>query len=123
MDDNNTSSTEPKGKEPDTLEGDASPRIGSSGDRTRRPSEAGHILFAPDPRERLRREGTEDITPLTLTRTFSRQSRFSSYSTASDEETARVRRVTSRKTVEPQTRLPTGRSSIGCILIVQRTEL
>src|SRR5436190_9010718 len=123
MDDNNTSSSELKGKQPNTLDRDGSPTIGSSRDRTRRPPEAGRILFAPDPREGFRRERTEDIIPLSLTRTFSRQSRFSSYSTASDEETARIRRVTSRKTVEPQTRLPTGRSSIGCILIVQRTEL
>ena len=98
------------------VEGEISPRIGSSEDRMQSPSEPGHILFAPDPRERLRRERTEDITPLTLTRTFSRQSRFSSYSTASAEETARVKRVTSRKTIEPQTRLPTGRSSMECIL-------
>lgn len=94
-------------------EGEVSPRIGSSEDRMRRPSEPGHILFAPDPRERLRRERTEDITRLTLTRTFSRQRRFSSYSTASDEDAARVRRVTSRTTIEPQTRLPTGKSSMG----------
>lgn len=123
MDDNNNNSTEPKGKEPDTVEGETYSGIESGEDRVRRPSEGGHILFAPDPRETLRRERTEDITPLSLTRTFSRQSRFSSYSTATDEETARIRRVTSRRTIEPQTRLPTGRSSIGCILRMQLTEL
>lgn len=102
--------TEPKGKEPESLHGDISPTINSWEDSTRRASEAAlqhRILFAPDPRERMRRERTEDIAALTLTRTFSRQSRFSSYSTASDEEAARVRRVTSRKTVDLQTRLPT----------------
>lgn len=59
------------------------------------------ILFASDPRERLRRD---EITTLPLTRTFSRNS----YSSAADEETARVRRVATGKKVEPQTRLPTG---------------
>jgi hypothetical protein len=106
----NDSITEAKGKEPESSQADIFPTIGSWEDGTRRPSEAGlqhRILFAPDPRERIRRERTEDIAALTLTRTFSRQSRFSSYSTASDEEAARVRRVTSRKTVDLQTRLPT----------------
>jgi hypothetical protein len=75
----------------------------SSLEQARRPSE-GHILFAPDPRTHRR---SEDIAPLTLTRTFSRQSRFSSYSAASDEEAQRVRRVTSRRTVDAGARLPT----------------
>jgi hypothetical protein len=110
MDDNNDSS-EPKGKEPEASAGDVSPAISSWEDRVRRPSEARHrILFAPDPRERLRREST---TALTLSRTFSRQSRFSSYSAADDEENERVRRVTSRKTIEPHTRLPTCKFSIA----------
>jgi hypothetical protein len=106
----NDSITDTKGKEPESSQAEISPTIGSWEDNARRPSEAGlqhRILFAPDPRERMRRERTEEITALTLTRTFSRQSRFSSYSTASDEEAARVRRVTSRKTVDLQTRLPT----------------
>jgi hypothetical protein len=98
-------SKESKGN-PDYSTGELSPTIGSSEDNARRQSEAAHILFAPDPRDR-RRQRSEDIAALTLTRTFSRQSRFSSYSTASDEEAARVRKVASRKTVEPHTRLPT----------------
>src|SRR5271170_3612064 len=96
-----------KGKEPETSTS-VSPTIGSWDDAKRRPSEGGpRILFAPDPRAGIRYERTEDVAPLTLSRTFSRQSRFSSYSTASGEETERVRRVTSRKTIEPHTRLPT----------------
>jgi hypothetical protein len=75
-------------------------------ERGRRPSEFGpRILFAPDPRERARR--SEEIAVLPLSRTFSRQSKFSSYSAKSDDETERVKRVTTRKTVEPHTRLPT----------------
>src|SRR5271155_2737384 len=103
-------STELKGKEPRTSTGEVSPTIGSWDDRTRQPSMAEphpRILFAPDPREHLRRQRSEDHTALTLTRTFSRQSRFSSYSTASDEEHTRIQRVHSRRT-EPQHRLPTG---------------
>jgi hypothetical protein len=62
---------------------------------------APRILFASDPREKIRRD---EITTLPLARTFSRNS----YSSAVDEETARVKRVAIGKTVEPQTRLPTG---------------
>jgi hypothetical protein len=79
-------------------------------ERNRRPSEVGggHILFAPDPRQLQRRATQSEIAPLTLARTFSRQSRFSSYSAASDDENARARRAVSRRAVEPHTRLPTG---------------
>lgn len=108
-------SPELKGKEPETSTGEVSPTIGSWDDRTRQPSMAEahpRILFAPDPREHLRRQRTDDHTALALTRTFSRQSRFSSYSTASDEEHSRVQRVSSRK-AEPHTRLPTGASSLS----------
>jgi hypothetical protein len=109
--DDNIDSSEPKGKEPEVSPGEVSPAISSWEDKARRPSQAGHrIVFAPDPRERLRRENT---TALTLSRTFSRQSRFSSYSAADDEENERVRRVTSRKTIEPHMRLPTGKFSIA----------
>jgi hypothetical protein len=76
----------------------------------RRPSEFGpHILFAPDPRGRR----SEEITVLPLSRTFSRQSRFSQYSSKSDDETERVRRVTTRKKIEPHTRLPTSKALAG----------
>ena len=105
MDDN---SVEPKEKETETSEGDVSPIIVSSDELARRPSEnvPPRILFAPDPRDRRRR--SEDIAALTLTRTFSRQSRFSSYSAVTDEEHERAKRVTTRRSVDPQTRLPTG---------------
>src|SRR5277367_1062153 len=109
-------STELKGKEPRTSTGEVSPIIGSWDDRTRQPSMAEphpRILFAPDPREHLRRLRSEDHTALALTKTFSRQSRFSSYSTASDEEHSRIQRVSSRK-AEPHTRLPTGASTLSC---------
>jgi|SRR5579859_7779568 hypothetical protein len=59
------------------------------------------ILFASDPRERIRRD---EIYTLPLSRTFSRNS----YSSAMDEETARVRRISTSRAVEPQHRLPTG---------------
>ena len=61
------------------------------------------ILFASDPRERVRRD---EIYTLPLSRTFSRNS----YSSAVNEETARVRRLSTGR-VEPQLRLPTGTSS------------
>jgi hypothetical protein len=83
----------------------SSPTIGFADERGR-PSEAGgRILFAPDPRDRERRRS--EVATLPLTRTFSRQSRFSSYSATSDDERQKVRRVTSRRVVEPHTRLPT----------------
>jgi len=63
------------------------------------------ILFASDPRERRRHDS--EITTLPLSRTFSRNS----YSSALEEESKRVRRVTTGK-IEPQTRLPTGFSRI-----------
>jgi|SRR5277367_4351581 len=112
-------STELKGKEPRTSTGEVSPIIGSWDDRTRQPSMAEphpRILFAPDPREHLRRQRSEDHTALTLTRTFSRQSRFSSYSTASDEEHARVQRVHSRR-AELHTRLPASTFATTCRIL------
>src|SRR5271167_1094952 len=113
--DDNINSSEPKGKEPEASASEVSPEILSWKDKARRPSEAGRrILFAPDTRERLRRE----TTTLTLSRTFSRQSRFSSYSAADDEEIAKVKRLTTQRTIEPQTRLPTGKFAIARILIV-----
>ena len=57
------------------------------------------ILFAPDPIDRHK-----DITTLPLTRTFSRNS----YSSARDEEEARVKRAVGSKNIEPQTILPVG---------------
>jgi hypothetical protein len=111
MADENMDSSELKGKEPESSTGEVSPTVGSWEDRTRQASGtdvAPRILFAPDPRESHRRQRSEDHTALTLTRTFSRQSRFSSYSTASDEEHARIRRVHSHK-AEPHTRLPTSK--------------
>ena len=104
---------EGKDKQLEMSTGERLPPIGPSKDRTRRASMAEahtRILFAPDTREHLQRYRSEDHTALTLTKTFSRQSRFSSYSTASDEEHARIQRVNSRK-ADPQTRLPTGNSS------------
>jgi len=59
------------------------------------------IFFASDPRGP--RHHHDEITTLPLSRTFSRNS----YSSALDEESKRVRKVTSGK-AEPQTRLPTG---------------
>src|ERR1700732_3677270 len=83
-----------------------SPTIDEDAEKGRRPSElAPRILFAPDPRERTRR--SEEITVLPLSRTFSRQSKFRSYSAKSDDEIERLNRVTARKIVEPHTRLPT----------------
>jgi len=112
MDDSNSTKS-PKAKESSQLEEGLSP-IMSSDERIRRPSETGHrILFAPDVFERRRQRSDEFPATLTLTRTLSRQSRFSSYSAASDEETARVKRVTSRRAVEPHTRLPTCSSSFN----------
>ena len=74
-------------------------------ERRRRPSEFGQrILFAPDPRERRH---PDEIVPLPLTRTLSRQSRFSSFSSIDDDERERIRRVTTRRSVEPHTGLPT----------------
>jgi len=106
MEDNGDSG-EPKGKSPETSMAEKSPSIGSFDGRPRRLTETGgHILFAPDPLEHIGHG--EVVAPPNLTRTFSRQSRFSSYSAASDEEHERARRVTSRKTVELHTRLPTG---------------
>lgn len=57
------------------------------------------ILFVSAPP----RPRHDDITTLPLSRTFSRNS----YSSALDEETKRVRRVTTKP--QPQTRLPTGK--------------
>src|SRR5271170_587127 len=111
--------TELKRKEPERSTGEVSPTMRSWEDRTRQLSmtEPHHrILFAPDPREHLQRQRSEDHSALTLTRTFSRQSRFSSYSTASDEEHARVQRVHSRR-AEPHTRLPTSTFTISCRIL------
>src|SRR5271169_4347731 len=63
------------------------------------------IFFAPDPREKLR---LEEIATLPLSRTFSRNS----YSTAGDEEAARVKRAAVGKTVDPHARLPTSKFPI-----------
>jgi hypothetical protein len=60
------------------------------------------ILFAPDPREKIKHH--DEIGILPLTRTFSRNS----YSAASDHETARVKRVASGKTTNPGNVLPIG---------------
>jgi len=113
-------SSELKGKEPETSTGEVSPTIGSWDGHTRRASMAEahpRILFAPDPREHLRRQRSEDHTALALTKTFSRQSRFSSYSTASDEEHVRVQRVSSRR-AEPHTRLPTSITTTCCRALI-----
>jgi len=63
------------------------------------------ILFAPDPREKARHH--DEIGILPLTRTFSRNS----YSTASDKEAARVKRVASGKAANPGNVLPIGKSN------------
>jgi hypothetical protein len=83
-----------------------SPSIGYSEDKSRRPSEVQRIAFAPDARRR-QRSSDGDIAVLPLSRTFSRQRRYSSYSTHGDDEKEQVKRVISRRTVEPHTRLPT----------------
>jgi hypothetical protein len=84
-----------------------SPSIASIKEDVREKEPAPRILFASDPREKIRRD---EITTLPLARTFSRNS----YSSAVDEETARVKRVAIGKTVEPQTRLPTGMLLLSC---------
>ena len=76
-----------------------SPSIGSVDERPRDLEAGPKILFAPDPIDKLK-----DISTIPLTRTFSRNS----YSSALDEENARVKRATRHKNVEPQTILPTG---------------
>lgn len=86
--------------------GEISPSIGYSEDKSRRPSEVQRIAFAPDARRR-QRSSDDDIAVLPLSRTFSRQRRYSSYSTYGDDEKEQVRRVISRRTIEPHTRLPT----------------
>ena len=86
--------------------GEISPSIGYSEDKSRRPSEIQRIAFAPDARRR-QRSSDDDIAVLPLSRTFSRQRRYSSYSTYGDDEKEQVRRVISRRTIEPHTRLPT----------------
>ena len=112
--DDNANINESNEKEPHIAEG-MSPTIGTY-DNTRRPSQGGQrILFAPDPRVRMRQQ-SEGIAMLPLSRTFSRQKTFSSYSVKADEENERVRRVTSRRTIEPHTRLPTGTFSNDCVL-------
>jgi hypothetical protein len=73
----------------------------------RRPSDH-RILFAPDPRERIRHD---DLGILPLTRTFSRNS----YSAASEHETERVKNVTSGKLADPATVLPIGDSRLNGI--------
>ena len=103
MDDN---SIKPNAEEHTTSEKEALETTASWNERGRCPSDnPAHILFAPEPRDR--RQRSEDIAALTLTRTFSRQSRFSSYSTQTDEEQERVKRVASRRSVDPHIRLPT----------------
>lgn len=92
------------GSEPSA--GEISPSIGYSENKSRRPSEVQRIAFAPDARRR-QRSSDDDIAVLPLSRTFSRQRRYSSYSTYGDDEKEQVKRVISRRTIEPHTRLPT----------------
>jgi len=99
--DDSTSTKSPKTKDSSQLEEGIEPS-----------GAAPRILFAPDVIERRRQRSEEFPATLTLSRTLSRQRRFSSYSTASDEEAARLKRVATR-TIEPQTRLPTGFSSFN----------
>ena len=81
----------------------------------RRPSDH-RILFAPDPRERIRHE---DLGILPLTRTFSRNS----YSAASEQENERVKNVTSGKLADPASVLPIGDFRlIDILLTFQSTE-
>lgn len=70
-------------------------------EKTKSEEPPARILFASDPREKHRRDS--EIAVLPLSRTFSRNS----YSRAADEETKRVKKVTTGK-IEPQTRFPTG---------------
>lgn len=77
----------------------------SSIGRERRESAPGQkILFAPDPDRR------REITTLPLTRTFSRNS----YSSARDEEEARLKRATRSRGVDPDVILPVGLSPPAC---------
>jgi len=107
--DEQESVTESKGKSPRLSQGEISPTTTSHDiQRQRRHSEFGQrIVFAPDPRERRH---PDEIATLPLTRTLSRQSRFSSFSSFDDEEKEKIRRVASRRSVEPHTRLPTSTS-------------
>ena len=92
--------------------GEISPSIGYSEEKSRRPSEVQRIAFAPDARRR-QRSSDDDIAVLPLSRTFSRQRRYSSYSTYGDDEKEQVKKVISRRTIEPHTRLPTCLPFIG----------
>lgn len=91
---------------PESSAGEVSPSIGISEEKSRRPSETQRIAFAPDAR-RHRRSSDDEIAVLPLSRTFSRQRRYSSYSTYGDDEKEQVKKVISRRTIEPHTRLPT----------------
>jgi hypothetical protein len=104
--DEQESVSDSKGMTPILSTGEASATLASPDlERQRRPSEFGQrIIFAPDPRERRH---PDEITTLPLTRTLSRQSRFSSFSSIDDEEKQRIKRVATRRSVDPQTRLPT----------------
>ena len=101
MDDQKNSS-ERKSKD----DGPSSRRVSLSIDKTEKdamePRTDHRILFAPDPREKIKHH--DEIGILPLTRTFSQNS----YSAASDYETARVKRVTSGKAADPGNVLPIG---------------
>jgi hypothetical protein len=113
-----------KGKDHEVSTGGASPSIGfseeksrRSSERRRRPSDVQRIAFAPEAR-RHRRSSDDEIAVLPLSRTFSRQRRYSSYSTYGDDEKEQVKRVISKRTIEPHTRLPTCIPAVGLSLIV-----
>src|SRR5579862_7617876 len=105
------SPTDSRGKSTEMSTGEISPTITSRDiEKQRRPSELGpRILFAPDPRERRH---ADEIAALPLTRTLSRQSRFSSFSSIDDEEKERIKKVARRRSVDPHTRLPTSTCSL-----------
>ena len=100
MDDQNSREKKPKD------DGESARRISISIDKTEKdvlePRTDHRILFAPDPRGKIKHH--DEIGTLPLTRTFSRNS----YSAASDNETARVKRVTSGKAADPGNVLPIG---------------
>ena len=104
-----------KGNAPESSAGEVSPSIGYSEEKSRRPSEVQRIVFAPDARRR-ERTSDDDLAVLPLSRTFSRQRRYSSYSTHGDDEKEQVKKVISRRTIEPHTRLPTCTRSFEYLL-------
>jgi hypothetical protein len=95
-------SSSPEKKEPIEQDDVPSPDIRPLDTRRRQDSVPEYrIAFSPDAREKIRRD---DITTLPLSRTFSRNS----YSSASDEKKAQLKRVTGGKSIEPQAILPIG---------------